>query len=197
MRIRSGLTTAALIALIAATGCSASIGDGSDVASEQAPGPAGAPALPPRPQEVRLDDVDPCSLLTAEQLRRLDVRGGQFRPADDRYGANCRWVHSPQEPVEAYLIALDVSSGIETSFDNPGGSAPITVAGFPAIETESPELRLPDTQCIVVVDVAPGQALQVNYDYAGSLPMTRERACDRARPAAEMAMRTLIEQAGG
>lgn len=123
---------------------------------------------------------------------------GRFIPPEpDAVGPSCRWLHSPDEPVEAYRIALDSYSGIETSFTNSGGIRVITVAGYPALETESPALLRPDTQCIVVVDVAPGQALQVNYDYAGALPMTRERACDRARPAAEMAMRTLIEQAGG
>ena len=30
--------------------------------------------LPPRPQEVRLDGVDPCSLLTAEQRTALGIR---------------------------------------------------------------------------------------------------------------------------
>lgn len=153
--------------------------------------------LPPRPQAIRIDETDPCSLLTSDQQTRLGVRGATPVPAEEKIGPGCRWLHSPDEPVEAYQIFRDTESGIESGFGNSRGITVITVAGFPAIETQSERTQLPETQCIVAVDVAPGQTLQVNYDYNGALPMTRERACDKARPAAEMAMRTLIEQAGG
>ncbi|MGH3616385.1 MAG: hypothetical protein ACRDRK_28070 [Pseudonocardia sp.] len=62
-----------------------------------------------------------------------------------------------------------------------------------AIETQglySPEA----SHCGVLIGVAAGQTLQVQYDYDGTaLPMTRELACQKARAAAELAMQTLIE----
>ena len=47
------------------------------------------------------------------------------------------------------------------------------------------------------VDVAPSQAVQVGYFYNGTtVPMTHEIACQKARHAAEMAMQTILAQAG-
>lgn len=86
--------------------------------------------------------------------------------------------------------------GPETAFGNPRGTRVTTIAGFPAIETQG-QFSPPDRHCGVLVGVASGQTLQVQYDYDGTaLPMTRELACQKARAAAELAMQTLIEQAG-
>jgi hypothetical protein len=47
------------------------------------------------------------------------------------------------------------------------------------------------------VDVAPSQAVQVGYFYNGqTVPMTHELACQKARNAAELAMQTILTQAG-
>ena len=47
------------------------------------------------------------------------------------------------------------------------------------------------------VDVAPSQAVQVAYFYNGqTVPMTHEIACQKARNAAELAMQTILAQAG-
>ena len=47
-------------------------------------------------------------------------------------------------------------------------------------------------ECIVNVEVATGQALQVGCFYNGAnVPMNHEIACRKARNAAEMAMQTI------
>lgn len=165
------------------------------------PGPLTTPSLimhpqmPPRPREIRIDNLDPCTLFTPEQLRVLSVGTGQKIAADDQVGPSCRWSHSPDEPVEAYRIARNASKGIEATFGNTRGVTALTIAGFPAVETQSERLQLADTQCIIVIDVAQGQNLQVNYDYSGdALAMTREIACAKTRLAAEAAMQELIKQ---
>lgn len=191
---------AAVAGILAATtlmGCSG------PVAGDASPSPAGdrgepsGPALPPRPQEIPVDDIDPCGLLTPDQVDLLGLHSAQFEPATDEIGPSCRWVHSPYEPIGAYLVALDTDFGIETILGNSRGITTTSIAGFPAVETESEKLLLPGTQCIVAIDVAPGQVLQLNYSYSGVLPTTRELACEKARPVAEMAMQNLIEMAGG
>ena len=49
-----------------------------------------------------------------------------------------------------------------------------------------------------MLDVAPGQTVQVNYDYNGPrLPLTREETCGKAQQAAEMVMQNLITARGG
>lgn len=181
---------AALLTAAALSGCAP------PVAGDALPPPPDS-ALPPRPREIRIDNLDPCVIFTAEQLSRLDINGAQFRPADERSGPRCQWSHSPYEPVEGYLVMRTTDQGPESAFDNPRGTRVTTVAGFPAIETQglySPK----ESHCGILIGVATGQTLQVQYDYNGTaLPMTRELACQKARAAAELAMQTLIEQAGG
>ena len=54
-----------------------------------------------------------------------------------------------------------------------------------------------NSDCVVNVDVAPSQAVQVAYFYNGqTVPMTHEIACQKARNAAELAMQTILAQAG-
>ena len=71
-----------------------------------------------------------------------------------------------------------------------------TVAGFGAVQT--PALYGTGEQdCLVNVDVGPSQAVQVGYFYNGqTVPMTHEIACQKARNAAELAMQTILAQAG-
>ncbi|MGH3566718.1 MAG: DUF3558 domain-containing protein [Pseudonocardia sp.] len=183
----------ALLAAAALSGCTAS------GAGDAAPAPAPASsALPPRPQEIRIDDLDPCAAFTAEHLRQLDIGGPRFRPADEETGPLCQWRHSPYEPIEGYLIMRTTDQGPETALSSPLGAEVISVSGFPAVETKGFGSGDGSDHCIVLVGVAAGQTLQVQYDYNGTaLPMTRELACQKARTAAELAMQTLIDQAGG
>ena len=71
-----------------------------------------------------------------------------------------------------------------------------SVAGFGAVQT--PALYgFGEQDCVVNVDVAPSQAVQVAYFYNGqTVPMTHEIACQKARNAAELAMQTILAQAG-
>ena len=71
----------------------------------------------------------------------------------------------------------------------------VTVAGFGAVQTPACTARASD-DCIVNVDVAPRQAVQVGYFYNGStVPMNHEIACQKARNAAELAMQTILARA--
>jgi len=55
-----------------------------------------------------------------------------------------------------------------------------------------------ERDCIVNVDVAPSQAVQISYFYRGStVPMNHEIACQKARNAAELVMQTILARAGG
>ena len=70
------------------------------------------------------------------------------------------------------------------------------MAGFGAVQ--APALYGTGKQdCVVNVDVAPSQAVQVGYFYNGTtVPMTHEIACQKARRAAEMAMQTILARTG-
>lgn len=180
-----------LIAIAVCAGC-----------SEQAnpppsPAPLTGPALAPRPREIRVDDVNPCEILSAPQLTTLGVSRPRFTPATATRGNTCQWSHSPDEPLDAYAVEIDTKSGIESSFDNPRGVRATLIAGFPTIETQgfhSPS----NTSCGLVIDIARGQTVNVSYDYNGKqAPMNRDQACLKARGAAELAMQTLLQRSPG
>lgn len=174
----------ALLAVVACAGCSEQVAP--------LPPPTG-PAWPQRPREMRLDDVHPCEVLSAQQLSTLGVSKPRFTPATNTRGATCQWAHSPEEPLDAYTAEVDTQSGIEATFDNPRGTRATTIAGFPAVETQgfhSPA----NSNCGLVVDIAHAQTLNISYDYNGAMPSTREMACTKARAAAELAMQTLLQR---
>lgn len=120
-------------------------------------------------------------------MRELPSRGGQV----------CMWTRFPEEPQDAYSITGDEGQGAGYAIASTAGARVVNVLGFGAIETQSRGAR-PDTHCVLLVDVAEGQNLWVQYDYEGStVPMTRELACEKARNAAGMAVQTLLDRAGG
>jgi hypothetical protein len=151
------------------------------------------PRLPPRPRELRIDGIDPCGTLTSAQLKSLNVaRYGASKP-DGRRGPSCDWIHSPSEPIENYSVDINTRAGVETMFDQPKLEV-VKVADFGAVQT--PALYgTGERDCVVNVDVAPGQAVQVGYFYNGAtVPMTHELACHKARYAAELAMETILQR---
>jgi hypothetical protein len=162
-----------------------------------APTPAQAiPNLPPRPREFRIDGLNPCNALTRDQLGTLDVRFYAAEPPRGNRGPGCDWIHSPTEPVESYTVNVNTHGGVELAFGTPDLDV-TSVAGFAAVNV--PALYSSGkSNCIVGVDVARGEALQVSYFYNGStVPMTHELACQKARNAAALAMQTILAKVGG
>jgi uncharacterized protein DUF3558 len=155
--------------------------------------PDSASPLPARPRVLNIEGVDPCGTLTPAQLKSLGVaRYGASEPQGTR-GPGCEWIHSPAEPIEHYSVGINTRGGVELVFGQPQLEV-TTVAGFGAVQT--PGLYSSGTKdCVVNVDVAPGQAVQVGYFYNGTVvPMTHEIACHKARHAAELAMETILQR---
>jgi Protein of unknown function (DUF3558) len=154
------------------------------------------PRLPPRPRELRIDGFDPCSALTPAQVKSLNVAFYRTVKPGTARGPGCDWIHSPTEPVESYSIDINTRGGVELAFGQPHLNV-VMIAGFGAVETPG-LLSSGERDCIVNIDVASGQAIQVNYFYNGStVPMNHEIACRKARNAAELAMQTIQAKIGG
>ena len=156
---------------------------------------ASKPQLPVRPRVLNIEGIEPCGTLTTAQLSSLGVtRYGASVPSGNR-GPSCDWIHSPSEPIENYSVDINTRGGVELVFAQPQLQV-TTVAGFGAVQT--PALYGTGEQdCLVNVDVAPSQAVQVGYFYNGTtVPMTHEIACQKARRAAEMAMQTILARTG-
>ncbi len=161
-------------------------------------GVSGVPVieLPPRPREVRLDGLDPCTLLTVEQRAELGLDRDPLLDVGPSglYGGVTQLcsIRRLDRPSYALAIELSVTSGVEV-FLQPGiraDVAPTDVRGFPTLEIRPTELR--DT-CTVALDVAPGQLLDVQVSNGGATPVApQNRLCERAREAADLVMTTLL-----
>jgi hypothetical protein len=183
----------ALVALVAAA-CTTD--------ADRAAAPTSVPQdarLPARPQELPLNGLNPCTLLSPPQRGQLGVSDGRRGTASDGFDSpGCVWSRFPQEPRDSYLLQLVTRQGAEFALDSVTGARVVHVAGFAAVETQRDKSYPVEFHCVLLVDVTAGQNLWVQYDYDGStVPMTKQLACDKARVAAEMAVQALAEQAGG
>jgi hypothetical protein len=194
-RVAGGVLAALLCVLVAAC----SVHGTSERAPSAEPGSSGVVELPPRPREVRLDGVDPCSLLTEEQRAELglDARPvfseapiglypGSDVPACDIRGFEPRAV--------ATGISLVTTVGIErfTSGELDAELRPVEVQGFPAVVAVP--TRFTD-YCTVIVDVAPGQLLDVQFATGGRQPpIPQPQLCRDAEIVAGAAMTTLLNR---
>jgi hypothetical protein len=152
--------------------------------------------LPERPFEIRVDDLDPCGLLTPGELAtlglepdgNLDVRGSGLCGG---VTALCSWQGFEPRAISVG-VNLSVTGGIELFPERrvPGIVTPLDVRCFPAVLARSD--RFPEA-CMVVVDVADGQALDVQFRDGGRLPRNpQDELCDGARQVADLVMGTLL-----
>jgi hypothetical protein len=146
---------------------------------------------------VRIDGVDPCSLLTEAQ--RADL-GLDARPVFDL--SPSLLYPGPEVPAcviggfepRAITVGVSVvaSAGIElfTSGELAADVTSVEVQGYPAavaVPTRSPDW------CTVVVDVAPGQLLDVQFADGGrEPPIPQPQLCRDAEIVADAVMTTLL-----
>lgn len=184
-----------LIALLA--GCS----PGGQVSPADPPTTAAAApttlSLPPRPRDIPIDDVDPCALLTREQRAELRLdRPPQFgrEPSLLYPGDVSSCSIRGNEPKISISISVVTTAGIEfwTSDQAAADLQPVEVAGFPALVATS---RTLDDGCKVVMDLAPGQLLDVQTRSAGAdPPLQEDQLCRDAERAANLVMGTLLSR---
>jgi len=180
-----------LTAAVALAGCSTPIA-GSPSPADPAAAPGGI-TLPPRPRELRLDDIDPCTLLTPAQRVELGLDGrAESDVTDAPYFAGPRCTIVAFEPREIGLgLVLSTGSGIDELLV-PGvigdDVTTTTVSDFPAVIAKP---GITDA-CAVDVDVAEGQFIDVQLRDVGKNPaIPQEQLCQDALRIAEAAVSTL------
>jgi Protein of unknown function (DUF3558) len=153
--------------------------------------------LPPRPREVRLNGVDPCSLLTAEQRASLDLTSAPRLSSSrvELFNGDVPTCTVRRSGPSAIVLGIGTVTtvGIERWWD-PALRAdvrPTRVADFPAVVAIPSNSR---AYCSVEVDVAPGQLLDVQVlDGGYSSPIPQATLCDRAEEYAWATMQTLLK----
>jgi hypothetical protein len=179
-----------VVAAVLVAGCS-------DAGGAVAPAEPSGIQLPPRPREVRVEGVEPCSLLTPEERAKL---GLDARPVSD--SAPSVLYNGGEVPLctiggfqpRAIVVGLGVvtTAGIElfTSGKLAAQVRPIQVQGFPAVVAEPTRFT---EYCTVIVDVAPGQLLDVQFRDGGRRPpIPQDQLCRDAEQVAGLAMGTLL-----
>jgi uncharacterized protein DUF3558 len=149
--------------------------------------------LPPRPAELSLEQVNPCTLLNDQQRQRLGVDPGKFSyDQTDTHYAVCQWSSSSSFTlINRYLARLRVRDGAEDALYSKTGSQVVQVGGFTAVQTSASGLD-PNKHCILLIDVAAGQSLWAQYYAQGEFPgLTHAQSCQFARTAAEDMMTNL------
>lgn len=156
--------------------------------SYQAPtNSAGGVTLPPRPTDIALAGVDPCTLLTAAQRARLGVTTGiKGLPAQlANNSPTCDYRFADNTPGAEYNVAVDTAEGIQLYLD-PSLAANVertSIAGFPALDIT---LKSPDLLqgCTTAVSVADGQMFMVNLGQPARGTTTAQSCAGTERVAA-------------
>lgn len=184
---------AALAVLMLGAGCTTtSAGEPrpQDTTTSGAGEPTNSVGLPPRPREIPLDDVDPCTLIPrADESDYYIDEPGESR-VDDDGNAECLWVGTE---VGYFGIKLDVSEGTETHLDGSYtvvGDIADPINGFGAVTYGLPG---DEGACFVSVDVADGQQLVVQVGIDKSDLEDVPPICEYAHQFAASAMETLVE----
>lgn len=204
MNIRIIITTIAISATVA--GCTVrSTGDPMPTntsTSDTSESPF-ADILPPRPGELDLTGVDPCAeLLTEQQLRELRYDLGYARPplpdhSDIHGGPDCTFssmggAGGVDRNIRT-LVGISTTEGALTWVTDPDRAPAtrpevVTVDRYSAIVLPHP--KLPD-DCLVVVDTAEGQYLEVAVSPAVGEGTDPEPFCAEAARVAGMAIQTI------
>jgi hypothetical protein len=186
-----------LVALaVLAAGCSTQE-PGNPVPSEGQDTRTGAPTttggaatvvLPPRPEALPLDDVNPCALLTEQQRTSLDVV--RARETTDDTEAECAFTVETDERNLDLRVLADTREGVDAWLSTPRnvtveqaavdgfGAARFWLAGGAGAE------------CNTAVDVADGQHLRVELLLPG-VGWTQDRLCETTDRFAAAALDTL------
>jgi hypothetical protein len=149
-----------------------------------------------RPQDVRIDGVDPCSLLDEKQREELGLDG---EPRFDNspsllFPGNVPMCVTSGFNPRAIVVSVGLVTTAGIEFISTGQFAanldPTAVAGYPATTARPTQY----TQfCNVFVDVAPGQLVDVQaLDGGREPPIPQERLCQDAERAATAVMETLL-----
>lgn len=204
--MRNRFLLASVVMAVLAAGCTTSaVGQptpepGGETSSESNR-PTGEPSgsdtptveVPPRPRDISLDGLDPCTLYTDAQRAQLkvdDVDSGESDSDNFKGMKECTLAVEDQEPFYDYSALAVTTEGVEawlTGNRNVDAEL-ISVQGFPAAQFKF--RGVDDEGCDIAVGVAEGQTLWIDV-----VPLDRvfkqDELCRMVSEATEMAMTTL------
>ncbi|WP_312024945.1 DUF3558 domain-containing protein [Kibdelosporangium aridum] len=156
------------------------------------------PTTRSRPRDLTMSGIRPCDLLTADQQRKFGVDDQPRTNDDETLRAQSCYFDSQKLRTKISVSPL-TRFGIERFQPREvnGEVRPLTIRAFPAVEVFTRTIDTIDRFCVVVVDVAPGQAVHVNYGEDGLRPhLDRSEVCRRAVQVADVVVENLEKRSG-
>ncbi|MCE6999395.1 DUF3558 domain-containing protein [Saccharothrix sp. S26] len=153
-----------------------------------------APSLPPRPRELRLDDVDPCAVLSPEQRVELNLDNPPSAYVEASFGnaKACTMRSNISGNVVRLALVTVEGVGVWLSENAQVHAERTTVSGFPGLTIRTPGM---EHVCNVEVDVAEGQFLDVMFrDGGNETAVKQDTLCQGAQRAAEAAVAGLLQR---
>ena len=148
-------------------------------------------SLPPRPRNVPLTGIDPCTLLTRVQQTRLGVDPGvEGQPDVNWHDPQCGFQLTDPGTLPSYNVQTVTTAGIQYWL-NPllaNNLKPVSIRGIPAVDVTSKATVA--NSCQTVVSVADGQMLIVQFDFPPTTT-TAAQSCVNTEQVAQAAIATL------
>ena len=187
--------TALLVVVVALAGCTAAPEQSSLTTPPPPPTTTSAQMdFPQRPREVKLDGLDPCAVLTPDQLMSLSLDNPPSAYLESSFGnAKACTIRSTTSGNVARLALVLVSGADVWLSENAQVEYTVSaIEGFAAITVRTPDLH---DVCNVEIDVADGQFLDVMFrDGGNSTGVQQDHLCLGAQRVAEAAMASLLQK---
>ena len=149
----------------------------------------------PRPRDLSLVGVAPCSLLTSAQQTQLRVQKPVDAGPDDigsfRGSPTCTFPFGVRSPGLSYSVETVTNKGIEYWLDPTLADTlkQVTIAGYPGLDLTAKFNPNVDNSCETVVSVANNQMILVTYAPTAGAPNIE--ACTQTETVAAAAVATL------
>lgn len=191
--VRARSFAGSVLVVTALAGCSTGA-TGTPYPVDASIGPASrsakAAALPARPQELPVKGVDPCSLLTADQQKQLQISAPPHALTTPQDGPTCVFDAEPAHAFHVRTVTADLTEWVTGKRrKNSMTTEPHPVGAFPAL-TNYRAAGTP-SDCETLIGVAPGQTLAVQAFAVATGVDTQPGLCELSGHAAELALQTL------
>lgn len=150
-----------------------------------------ADKLPNRPAELKLNNVDPCKLLTAAQMDQIKIAEADPEQSKVIDGTPMPGCFYSNNLTYSYIAVAATNKGVGYWLGGGGNvtAEVVDVAGYGAAEIKF--IGVENVDCAVAVDVAEGQQLLMSYKPDSAVKETQQQLCDKAKKAAGLALETL------
>jgi hypothetical protein len=196
VRIRLGVTVA--LAVVALAGCTPNTDPGHADPTSTPSSSGAATAQVSRPKDLKIANIDPCTLLTDTQIAQMNAHDKGPGPGHAEGGSTSSCSYLVTKPSDYTLnVSLEPSRGVETWL---GGKyegqdlRQLTVQSYPAVQTLLLTEKFTDptaSTCQTLVSTAAGQELDAAVIQT-SKKLSTTQLCDVSKQLATLALTTLL-----